>query len=287
MLFSSLVLDVNPMASARRQSAFSGANGTPTVFFDAGHSAVVGGFGWEDVVINGYSLVPYYTPGIEAAGARTVPDLNLITAMDWMGDNTVRVHVAIAHGASANTAPTTPLAPTGLDALVIGEVVEFETEATDAEGNMLSYQWDFGDGEVSDWLDYVAEGTKVNASHSYAAVGDYDVKVRVKDPFDEETVWSPVLPVGVTPATCCVSRVGDANGTGGDEPTIGDVSVMIDAKFIGGTCDGVIDCIAEADVNLSGGGYDLDCGDITIGDISVLIDYLFITGSGLGLADCL
>jgi hypothetical protein len=85
---------------------------------------------------------------------------------------------------------------------------------------------------------------------------------------------------------CCLGRVGDANGVGGDEPTIGDVSVMIDAKFITGVCEGIVECIAEADINQSGEG-DPICDDLTIGDISILIDYLFITGPALGLPDCL
>ena len=73
-----------------------------------------------------------------------------------------------------------------------------------------------------------------------------------------------------------MGRVGDANGSGDDEPTIGDISVMIDAKFISVSCDGLIACPAEADVNRSGGAVPA-CEDITIGDISVLIDYLFIS----------
>lgn len=85
---------------------------------------------------------------------------------------------------------------------------------------------------------------------------------------------------------CCEIRVGDANGVGGDEPTIGDVSAMIDSKFITGTCEGILGCFTEADVNQSGGS-DPTCDDITIGDISVLIDYLFITGPELGLSECL
>ncbi|MEW5796331.1 MAG: hypothetical protein AB1772_08200 [Candidatus Zixiibacteriota bacterium] len=84
---------------------------------------------------------------------------------------------------------------------------------------------------------------------------------------------------------CCSGRVGDANGIGGDEPTIGDVTIMIDAKFISLTCDGFIACLAEADVNQSGGG-NPTCGDVSIGDITLLIDYLFITGQSLGLPDC-
>jgi hypothetical protein len=86
--------------------------------------------------------------------------------------------------------------------------------------------------------------------------------------------------------SCCLERVGDANGSGGDEPTIGDISAIIDALFISATCDGTISCIAEADINQSGGLNPI-CDDITIGDIADLIDYLFITGSTLGLPDCL
>jgi len=87
--------------------------------------------------------------------------------------------------------------------------------------------------------------------------------------------------------TCCVGRVGDANGQSGDEPTISDISTLIDAKFITGTCDGVIVCYAEADVNQSG-GTDPTCDDVTISDISILIDYLFITGPETAtLLECL
>ncbi len=93
---------------------------------------------------------------------------------------------------------------------------------------------------------------------------------------------------------CCSGMVGDANDNDAEAPTIGDITTMIDAKFITGTCDGVIECIAEADINQTG-GIDPTCDDITIGDITMLIDYLFITGKddwdegyGLGnLAPCL
>jgi hypothetical protein len=90
---------------------------------------------------------------------------------------------------------------------------------------------------------------------------------------------------GIGDACCCVDRVGDVNGSGGDEPTIGDVSALIDAKFISGICVGSVACLTEADVNQSASGAPT-CDDLTIGDISTLIDYLFITGSSLGLPDC-
>jgi len=81
---------------------------------------------------------------------------------------------------------------------------------------------------------------------------------------------------------CCVGKIGDANGSTDDMPTIGDISVMIDAKFITGACietgpGANIRCLGEADANLSGGATPT-CDDISIGDISMLIDDLFITG---------
>jgi hypothetical protein len=84
---------------------------------------------------------------------------------------------------------------------------------------------------------------------------------------------------------CCEDRVGDANGSGDDEPTIGDVTTLIDMLFVSDNPH-LVRCIAEADVNQSGGvGPSIE--DVTIGDISYLIDYLFITGAELGLPACM
>jgi hypothetical protein len=79
--------------------------------------------------------------------------------------------------------------------------------------------------------------------------------------------------------TCCVGRVGDANGLGvyPDEITLGDVMLLVDAKFVSGNCN-QIPCLLEADVNQDG-GTDPNCDNhITLGDIMTLVDFLFITG---------
>ncbi len=96
--------------------------------------------------------------------------------------------------------------------------------------------------------------------------------------------YTPTLQEGIVhPSTCCIGRVGDANGEGGDEPTIGDISVLIDMLFLTGV---PITCLAEGDINQSG-GLDPTVDDISIGDISTLIDYLFITGPSMGLPICM
>jgi len=75
--------------------------------------------------------------------------------------------------------------------------------------------------------------------------------------------------------SCCSGRTGDVNGVGGDEPTIGDASTIINYLFLDGSYP---DCLEEADVNVSGtlANPPLDWRDVTIGDVSYLIAYLFI-----------
>lgn len=99
-----------------------------------------------------------------------------------------------------------------------------------------------------------------------------------------------VFVVGV--AGCCQGRTGDANGQLGDEPTIGDINALVDAIYISATCEGILACLAEADVNQSGGSSPT-CEDITIGDINYLIGYLYVRDcyfppcNDLELPDCL
>jgi PKD repeat protein len=50
--------------------------------------------------------------------------------------------------------------------------VDFTDGSSDPDGTIVSWEWDFGDGNSS---------TEQNPSHSYAAAGDYDVSLTVMD----------------------------------------------------------------------------------------------------------
>jgi len=94
---------------------------------------------------------------------------------------------------------------------------------------------------------------------------------------------------GVGNACCCVGRVGDANSVGiyPQEVTISDIQTLVTAKFIQGKCDGIVQCLTEADVNQSG-GVSPKCSDITISDIQTLVNHLFIAGpANAPLKSCL
>jgi len=91
--------------------------------------------------------------------------------------------------------------------------------------------------------------------------------------------WMMARVTGWTPGSgdeCCEDRVGDANLSGDDEPTIGDINTLIDHLYIN---QNPLLCWDEGDINQS--------GDITIGDISILIDYIYILGpEEVVLLDC-
>jgi hypothetical protein len=89
-----------------------------------------------------------------------------------------------------------------------------------------------------------------------AYVGDswQDITLVVDQAQNKVTGLAYVLApmVLVEPGSCCENRVGDANGNGDEEPTIGDVSALIDALFVNVDWS-VLPCLQEADINGSGG----------------------------------
>ena len=93
--------------------------------------------------------------------------------------------------------------------------------------------------------------------------------------------YQPASRDGAIYTNCCRDIVGDANGDGQFEPTIGDIQFIVTHLFITGV---PIACYAEADANQSGGLYPT-ADAITIGDISRLVDHLFI--SRAFLPECL
>lgn len=59
---------------------------------------------------------------------------------------------------------------------------------TDPNGGNLCYQWDWGDGNFSGWLD--PSSGIVCASHTWNHKGPYGIKVKIKDTSGNESNWS-------------------------------------------------------------------------------------------------
>lgn len=105
----------------------------------------------------------------------------------------------------ANEPPTVSCPTMTVDGLD----VSLSANAADADGSIVGYHWDFGDGQTADT-------TTGSTSHSYAADGSYDVSVTVTDDDGDSasagpcpvTVAAPVIeppdpPVNVAPTVTC------------------------------------------------------------------------------------
>ena len=76
---------------------------------------------------------------------------------------------------------------------------------------------------------------------------------------------------------CCAGQVGNVDGTGTDVPTLADITALVNFLYVNHVPPA---CLAEADVNQSGGSVPLR-HDVTIGDIARLIDHLYISHAPL------
>jgi hypothetical protein len=162
-------------------------------------------------------------------------------------------------------------APTGLVGIVpLGTPTYYDIQTTATYTGNLEIYISYDEGELT--------GDEADLRLQHYSGGEWINVTSTHDP-DANQICGVVsaLSYFALSEPCCKGVVGDANTNGDADPTIGDITTLVDAKFISNTCDGIIHCVAEADVNQSG-GTTADCGDITIGDINMLVDYLFITG---------
>ena len=60
----------------------------------------------------------------------------------------------------------------------------FTASATDPDGDQLQYLWDWGDGNVSEWLD------ATEASHNWTTENNFNISVRAKDNHGALSEWS-------------------------------------------------------------------------------------------------
>ena len=100
-----------------------------------------------------------------------------------------------------NNPPNIPERPTGRVSGKPGVTYLYSTKSTDPEGQQLCYQWDWGDGNVSDWLGPIISGQTTTVTHSWSQQGTYQVKVKCRDTFNDESDWSEPLSVTMPTTT--------------------------------------------------------------------------------------
>lgn len=97
---------------------------------------------------------------------------------------------------ATNQQPEQPSTPDGLTEGVIGEELTFSTNTSDPDENQVYYKWDWGD-EIGDWMGPYNSSDTIEASHIWTESGIYDIQVKAKDIYDNESEWSPKLAVTI------------------------------------------------------------------------------------------
>jgi hypothetical protein len=223
----------------------------PTCYFDGG----------EDVLVGGYQQLEYYTDRITSCGEREVPDVDLTVSMSYVGDFEISFTVTVTNNVYSNSAPAAPDAPIGPSSGLLEDEHAFSADAVDPDGDQLYYMWDWGDMQ-SGWLGPFNSGELVNGHHTYAAEGEYNVSVKVKDELDQESGWSDVSGIKI------VAR-GNANGD--SLINIGDVVLLINYIFREGAPP---DPVTAGDANCD--------GFTNVSDAAYLIAFIFREGPPAG-----
>ena len=109
-------------------------------------------------------------------------------------------NVHVDYVSQSNSPPTinSILGPTSG---TVGQQLTYTTSANDPDGDNVYIQFDWGDGNTTDWLGPYSSGQSVSASHVWTAPGTYNVKARAKDIHDNIGAWSQSLAVNITNTT--------------------------------------------------------------------------------------
>jgi hypothetical protein len=95
--------------------------------------------------------------------------------------------------------PFTPVVLDGPTEAGPGISLKFETVAPDPEGDQVYYQWDWGDGNMSEWLGPYAFGEHTETSYQWTQNGSYDIRVRSMDTSGEISGWSTDYRISIAP----------------------------------------------------------------------------------------
>jgi outer membrane protein assembly factor BamB len=113
----------------------------------------------------------WLTPGIFLIKARARDKENLLS--DWSPSCSLNI--------GPNHSPNPPSIPNGPSGGAIDTLYSYTVSTVDPDGDSVFYQFDWGDGDTSDWSVFVASNQSVTMSKSWSTIGTYYIRARAKD----------------------------------------------------------------------------------------------------------
>jgi hypothetical protein len=181
--YLTLVSDKNPTAMSIIQDYKIGA--FPTAIFDGGRYRITGAYTDESV----------YRDYIESCGLADIHSLDFSLSVQWNTDDTISISVIILNKEQIiNEQPEKPTL-TGPTTGKANKYYAYTVYSTDADGDDISYQFDWGDNTESEWKGPYKSGQTVEIIKKWKETGNYQVRVRAKDIKGTPSEWSDPLPV--------------------------------------------------------------------------------------------
>jgi len=92
--------------------------------------------------------------------------------------------------------PDRPEKPSGNISGTAGVEYTYTTCTTDPNDDQIYYKWDWGDGNLSDWIGPYNSGEEISMVHSWNK-GSYTISVKAMDVYGAESPWSEPLPISI------------------------------------------------------------------------------------------
>ncbi len=109
-----------------------------------------------------------------------------------------RTYIGSLFEPEGNQQPGKTEPPTGNESGIPGEIYKYSVrKIKDPDGDLLSYMWDWGDGNYSNWIPAPTTGTYLSAEHNWTQEGTYEVRVKARDQYGAESEWSDPLVVSM------------------------------------------------------------------------------------------
>ncbi|MCK5031318.1 MAG: M28 family peptidase, partial [Thermoplasmatales archaeon] len=96
-----------------------------------------------------------------------------------------------------SNAPLKPAAPEGINSGRINEEYTYTASTTDPDEDELFYQFDWGNGDFSEWIGPYNSGDIAEATYTWAEKEDYEIRAKAKDEFGFESPWSDPLEISM------------------------------------------------------------------------------------------
>jgi len=89
-----------------------------------------------------------------------------------------------------HNAPNIPESPHGVISGIVNTTYRFISKTIDAENDPIYYQFNWGDGKLSNWIGPFQNSETVNLTHEWTREGDYNISIRAMDSYGYESTWS-------------------------------------------------------------------------------------------------